>query len=87
MKDILVHKETLSKKGFVILDNVFSTEEIDHLLLAIKQVDVPKETFRKSTDLFAIRQFLKEVPATIDFIFNKNSKPLSETFSAKIFLL
>ena len=76
MKDILVHKETVSKKGFIILDTVFSTEEIDHLLLAIEQVEVSKETFRKSTDLFAI-PVLKEVPATIDFIFNKSIGKIS----------
>jgi ectoine hydroxylase-related dioxygenase (phytanoyl-CoA dioxygenase family) len=44
------------------------------MLLQINQTHTGKETFRKSIDLFAIRQFLKEVPSTLDIILNDNLK-------------
>ncbi len=43
-------------------------------MATIEQVDTSKPTFRKSTDLFAIRQFLKEIPETAKLIFNNNLK-------------
>lgn len=35
-----------------------------------------KSTFRKSEDLFAIRQFHKEIPESLDYIFNQNLKTI-----------
>lgn len=60
--------------GFAIVDNIYKKEEVDKILQQINQTNSDKETFRKSADLFAIRQFLKEVPATVDTIFNANLK-------------
>ncbi len=60
--------------GFAIVDNIYKTEEVDKILQQINQANSDKETFRKSADLFAIRQFLKEVPVTVDTIFNDNLK-------------
>lgn len=60
--------------GFAIVDNIYTTEEVDKLLQQIEQANSEKETFRKSTGLFAIRQFLKEVPVTVDTVFNDNLK-------------
>ncbi len=60
--------------GFAILNNVYTTEEVEIMLQKIFQANKEKETFRKSVDLFAIRQFLKEVPAIIDTIFNDKLK-------------
>ena len=60
--------------GFAIVDGVYSTEEVDKLLQQITQANSNKATFRKSADLFAIRQFLKEVPVAVDTIFNDNLK-------------
>lgn len=36
----------------------------------IIRTDTDKETFRKSADLFAIRQFLKELPEVMNLVFN-----------------
>ena len=77
MKDFVRHKDELSEKGFTILENIYSKEEVEQLLTTIEQVDSStKQTFRKSEDLFAIRQFLKEVPQTTDLIFNENLKEM-----------
>jgi hypothetical protein len=48
-------------------------------------IDTSKKTFRKSEDLFAIRQFLKEVPEIKDLIFNDNIKKLSKKFWRPVF--
>jgi ectoine hydroxylase-related dioxygenase (phytanoyl-CoA dioxygenase family) len=70
------YKQELLDNGFTTMDDIYSTEEIEKILSTINEVDSTKDTFRKSTDLFAIRQFLKEVPRTNDLIFNKKLKSL-----------
>jgi ectoine hydroxylase-related dioxygenase (phytanoyl-CoA dioxygenase family) len=81
-------KEDILNQGFAIVDNVFTDEEIDDLLLTILQVDTSKPTFRKTTDLFAIRQFLKEVPASVNKVFtDKLSKIISELFGDEYFVV
>ena len=74
--------------GFAILDNIYTTEEVDKILQRIDQTKPEKETFRKSVDLFAIRQFLKEVPATLDTIINVNLKSiLTQLLGDKYFVV
>jgi hypothetical protein len=46
------------------------------ILEAIDNVDSSKDTFRKTNDLFAIRQFLREVPSTFDLIFTERLKKI-----------
>ncbi|WP_407404312.1 phytanoyl-CoA dioxygenase family protein [Chryseobacterium sp.] len=70
------HHKTIADKGYTIISNVFSKEEVDHLIAIISSIDTSKETFRKSKDLFAIRQFLKEIPEVNSFIFNENLKSI-----------
>lgn len=69
----------LSTEGFAVIDNVFSPKEVNTILQTISQVDTTKPTFRKTSDLFAIRQFLKEVPETFDLIFNENIRSVIST--------
>jgi ectoine hydroxylase-related dioxygenase (phytanoyl-CoA dioxygenase family) len=81
-------KEKIASNGFTVIDNVFTNEEIDYLLLTISQADTSKPTFRKTNDLFAIRQFLKEVPASFDKVFtNKLNNIISELFSDEYFVI
>ena len=60
--------------GFTVFDNIYTADEVETLLQQINQANTDKDTFRKSADLFAIRQFLKEVPSTLDTIFNDKLK-------------
>lgn len=62
--------------GFTTIDNVYTTDEVENILLQINQANTDRETFRKSSDLFAIRQFFKEVPGVLDTVFNDNLKIL-----------
>jgi len=64
-------KEEIFSNGFAVIENVYSDEEIDLLIHQIEQTDASNAAFRKATDLFAIRQFLKEVPQSTAVIFNK----------------
>lgn len=66
--------DELNSNGFATIDNIYTTEEVEIMLRQISKANTDKETFRKSVDLFAIRQFFKEVPAIIDTIFNDKLK-------------
>lgn len=70
------HRQDLLDKGFAIVDDIYTTDEVQKILEAIEHTDTSKDTFRKSNDLFAIRQFLKEVPATFELIFTDRLKDL-----------
>ncbi len=72
----------INSEGFAIINNVYTENEIKKLISLIENVtenDSDNATFRKSQDLFAIRQFHKEVPETLDFIFNQNLKDIIES--------
>lgn len=82
------HKNSIQENGFTIINNIFSDEEIEKISEVIQNIDISKETFRKSEDLFAIRQFLKEVPKVKDLIFNENIKKIiREVFGEKYFVV
>jgi len=69
MDNIYDIQERILNDGFAVIDGIFTTEEVDSILQAISEVDTTRPTFRKTADLFAIRQFLKEVPQTKELIF------------------
>jgi ectoine hydroxylase-related dioxygenase (phytanoyl-CoA dioxygenase family) len=72
------YKDELAENGYTIIDEVFIKEDCDVLLKLIDAADADNATFRKSKDLFAIRQFLKELPETQKLIFSKKLKTLIE---------
>lgn len=71
------HTEQINNEGFAIIDSVYSKNEIEKLITLIESSTVNKKantTFRRSEDLFAIRQFHKEIPETLDYIFSQKLK-------------
>ncbi len=66
------HKSNLSADGFTIIDGVYSADDIRQIIHTIDNTDKSKSNFRKATELFAIRQFLHEIPAIIKLIFTEN---------------
>lgn len=62
-------KQDFISNGFAIINDVFSQKEVDAIVDTIEQVDSTRPTFRRSADLFAIRQFVKEVPQVMPLIF------------------
>ncbi|MVN91685.1 phytanoyl-CoA dioxygenase family protein [Mucilaginibacter aquatilis] len=86
--DKRLHLKNIADDGFTIIGNVFSEYEVKTILNQISKADTGNTTFRKTDDLFAIRQFLKEVPEVKTLILNKALKGLIETlFSDDYFLV
>lgn len=80
------HNTEINNEGFTIIDNVYSEIEIEKLISLIENTtenDPENATFRKSQDLFAIRQFHKEIPETLSFIFNQNLNNIIESTFGK----
>ncbi|MFN0291238.1 phytanoyl-CoA dioxygenase family protein [Pedobacter helvus] len=81
-------KLELEQLGFSTVDNIYTPEEVGQMLTLIAAANSDKATFRKSEDLFAIRQFLKEVPEIKDIIFNDNLRSLiNEAFGQSFFVV
>ena len=82
-KDVfsLIHnKKEILDNGFTIIENVFSETEVDAVIETIDRADTSKPTFRKTKDLFAIRQFLKEVPEVTPLIFTERLTKIINQF-------
>lgn len=70
------NKELLTKSGFTVIKDIYSTDEIEKIISLINSSDSSKGTFRKSAQLFAIRQFLKEIPEVKEVLFNDKLKSI-----------
>jgi hypothetical protein len=64
--------EHLSKKGFTILPDVFSGEELSAISQAIDSSINNTPDFRQNKDLFAIRRFFQAVPEAGKLVWNRN---------------
>ncbi len=73
MQDFSINNKQIADEGFTIIDSIFSNEEIAAIINRIETADSSNEKFRKTADLFAIRQFLQEVPVA-DLLFNESLK-------------
>jgi ectoine hydroxylase-related dioxygenase (phytanoyl-CoA dioxygenase family) len=71
MKSVDTISEQVIRNGFAIIDNIFTSGEIDSILQIISTANQEKPTFRKTNDLFAIRQFFKEFPEIRKLLFTK----------------
>lgn len=79
-------KTEVLEKGFTVINDIFSAQEIENIAALIQDMDGSNDTFRRSQDLFAIRQFLKEIPEVTNFIFNDRIKTIiKEIFGEKYF--
>ncbi|MEY5049257.1 MAG: hypothetical protein RLZZ175_2616 [Bacteroidota bacterium] len=77
------NKDILTKNGFLCLNNIYSNKEIQELINIIENVNSDNETFRKSKEVFAIRQFLKEIPSIIPHIFNNKLNEVIQQYFGK----
>ncbi|MGN7783135.1 phytanoyl-CoA dioxygenase family protein [Niabella sp. 22666] len=88
MIDYMVQKVQIIKHGFSIIEFVYTREEVDAVLQIIEKADTSKDTFRQSNDLFAIRQFLKELPDVLPVLLNDRLKNLiSSLFGENYFIV
>lgn len=79
--------EAFSRDGFTIIESVYSRAEVTSILAAIAEADKENAAFRKTTDLFAIRNFLREVPACINLIFTTRFKAIISNYFGKDFFV
>lgn len=79
-------KLEIEKNGFAIVGDVYTNAEVQQLIDLIDNTDTSGATFRKSANLFAIRQFLKQIPEIHPILFNDNLKQLiTELFGEDYF--
>lgn len=74
MDDIMLHKARIAGQGFLVTESLYSNDEVDAVLQIIDNADTSKDTFRKSNDLFAVRQFFKELPDVLPVLLNNRLK-------------
>jgi ectoine hydroxylase-related dioxygenase (phytanoyl-CoA dioxygenase family) len=87
MDDLEKHRQKIDVNGFTVIDNIYSPAEIINIIEKIERADQNTPFFRKSSDLFAIRQFLKHVPEIKEAIFNDKLKVLiHHLFGAQYFV-
>ncbi|MBC9914775.1 phytanoyl-CoA dioxygenase family protein [Chitinophaga varians] len=70
IKDIEVHRQQLATQGYTVLEDIFSEDEVQTIVQLIAAADTSQTVFRKTADLFAIRQFLQSVPDVRSAIFS-----------------
>ena len=88
MNELTIHKQQIEQEGFAIIDDVFSNDEIETIIEQINQADNSGPAFRKTGDLFAIRQFLKEIPAVQSLVFTGRLNTIIEAiFGAGYFVV
>lgn len=76
-------KTELAELGFSVMNNVYSDTEIQSITDFINGLDTSKPIFRKTDDLFAIRQFVKEFPEIKALLFNDNLKKIITEIGGK----
>ncbi|MFL9836120.1 phytanoyl-CoA dioxygenase family protein [Flavobacterium sp. ST-75] len=73
------YKSEINNEGFAVIDAIYSQDEIDRIIKIIDSAHSDSATFRRSKDLFAIRQFLKVVPNVTELVFNQKLKDIVNT--------
>ena len=67
-------RKNIEEMGFDYVHEVYAEEEIERMLSVITSVDSTSQVFRRTTDLFAIRQCLKEIPELTGLVLNQKLK-------------
>ena len=62
--------DNLYTKGYTVINGIFTPEEIESISEKMNRTDSSKPTFKKTNELFSIRQFLKEIPEVRTLVFN-----------------
>ncbi|ESU22255.1 hypothetical protein FEDK69T_22370 [Flavobacterium enshiense DK69] len=68
------NKNELETLGFSVINDIYSNEEVEQITSLIEHSCSESDNFLKSEDLYAIRQFVKEIPEIKNLIFNQKLK-------------
>ncbi len=74
MKDYSEYDKALLTQGFIVIDDIYTVDEIEKITQLIEEADQSNDAFRKTSDLFAIRKCLTEIPELLPVVFNKKVK-------------
>lgn len=80
-------KAELEQKGFSTINSVYGQEEIDSIIKLIDSQNSSSPTFRKSEDLFAIRQFIKELPEIKPLVFNEKLNSIIKSIAGEDYFI
>ncbi|MFC0516566.1 phytanoyl-CoA dioxygenase family protein [Mucilaginibacter angelicae] len=72
--DITGHRYNIAHDGFTVIDDIYTSVEVNAIINAIESADKTGPLFRQTDDVFAIRQFLKAVPHVSPLLFNERLK-------------
>src|SRR5689334_10725624 len=87
MNNFAIYQQNIFSNGFTFIQDIFGQDEIAKILTVIESTDQSNPTFLKTDDLFAIRQFLKEVPQIKPLVFNSKLKTIiNDLFGNDYFL-
>ncbi|KOS05245.1 phytanoyl-CoA dioxygenase [Flavobacterium akiainvivens] len=82
------YKPEVASNGFAVIENIYSEDERLQIINVIEGTDTSGDTFRKSENLFAIRQFVKEIPQALPLIFNEKLRQvISQVFGEDYFIV
>jgi ectoine hydroxylase-related dioxygenase (phytanoyl-CoA dioxygenase family) len=73
------YKTQVDANGFAIIDTVCTDNEIADIISVIEKTEARGETLRKSVELFAILQFLKEIPGVLPLLLNSKLRQVIGT--------
>lgn len=77
----------IDNDGYIIINGMYSINEIDRIISVINNTDKSSPSFRKTDDLYAIRQLFKYVPDVVPLIFTDQLKVfLIQLFGNKNFV-
>lgn len=83
-----LYNHQIKQAGHTVIPNVYNDDEVNSIIDKIEKSDHKSSTFRKSEDLFAIRQFLKEIPEVKNLIFNENLRTIiAQLFGTDFFVI
>jgi ectoine hydroxylase-related dioxygenase (phytanoyl-CoA dioxygenase family) len=87
MEDFTNLKEQIEEQGFIIIPDLYSDTEIDRLVHYIEKASSHKRSFRKSEELFAIRQLIKELPGLWEVLYTEKLRNLLKEIGEGYFLV
>ncbi|MDB5150929.1 MAG: phytanoyl-CoA dioxygenase [Mucilaginibacter sp.] len=86
--DITGHRYNIAHDGFTVIDNIYTSAEVNTIINAIESADKTGPLFRQTDDVFAIRQFLRSVPDVFPLLFNnKLNRVIANVFGDDYFVV
>ncbi|MFY7810986.1 MAG: phytanoyl-CoA dioxygenase family protein [Flavobacterium sp.] len=85
--DLNYSKKKIVEQGYTTISNVYTADEVEKILFTIKNNLTNNDNYRISNELFAIRQFLKEIPSSFECIFNQNLKKIIQNICGSDYFL